>query len=61
MKNVEKGNIYNLGTGFEDSADYEVVSIKNDVTQGLQATLEMVDFGGPRRVVAVSYLESLQA
>jgi len=59
MSNVQIGSIYNLGINFGDDADFEVVSIKKDVTQGLQATLEMIDFGGPRQVVSVSLLETL--
>jgi len=60
MSKVQIGSKFNLGTGHDGSEDYEVVGIKNDVTQGLLATLELIEFGGPLETLSVSYLETLK-
>jgi len=56
-KKVEIGNIYNIGIGNGDSADCKVIRIEADSTNGDQAVLEMIEYGGPKQKRPVAFLE----
>ena len=57
MKTIKIGSIFKLGA---DEVRYEVIKLKQDATQGEQAVLEMIDFGGPLETYDVAYLETLE-
>ena len=54
---VKVGDIYNIGIGFGESADCIVIEIIKGNSEGDQAKLEMIDFGGPAQICYVSYLQ----
>ncbi len=53
---VEIGAVYNIGVGFGANADSEVANIVFDTTNGDQAVLKMLDFGGPLQRKSVAML-----
>jgi len=55
MNTVKIGSIYNIGIGFGESADCEVVKIIDDY-----AVLEMIEFGGPMQRVQLTSLQLMQ-
>jgi len=57
-KEVEIGDVYNIGIGYGEEARCIVIKIEDDITNGKQAILEMIDFGGP---LQTQYVETLLA
>ena len=57
---VEVGDLFIMGIGFGDSALCEVVKIENDIMNGCQAVLEMVEYGGPLHRMYISRLQELK-
>ncbi len=53
---VEIGAVYHIGIGFGAYTDSEVVDIVSDTTNGDQAILKMLDFGGPLQRKSVTML-----
>ncbi len=53
----EIGDIFNFGIGYNDSADFMLIRIKNDRTgSGEYGLLEMIDYSGPHVSHDIEYL-----